>query len=66
MQLSEDKKLDTWLVAWTPFACTDGVNPFFSHWVNVPYGADYAANVVIPLLGLLASPVTAVWVRWPA
>ena len=38
LQLTQDPKLNTWLVAWTPFAVTHGVNPLFSHWVNVPFG----------------------------
>ena len=61
LQTSQDPKLNAWLVAWTPFAVSHGVNPFFSHWVNVPYGANYAANVAIPLLGIIASPITALW-----
>jgi hypothetical protein len=61
LQPSQDPKLNAWLVAWTPFAVTHGVNPLFSHWVNVPYGANYAANVAIPLLGIVASPITAIW-----
>ena len=61
LQSSQDPKLDAWLLAWTPFAVTHGQNPLFSHWVNVPYGANYAANVAIPLLALIASPVTAIW-----
>ena len=48
-------------MAWTPFALSHGVNPLFSHWLNVPYGANYAANVAIPLLGMVASPITAIW-----
>jgi hypothetical protein len=61
LQPSEDPKLDAWYVAWTPFALVHGANPLFSHWVNVPFGANYAANVAIPLLALVASPVTAIW-----
>ncbi len=57
----EDPKLNTWYVAWTPFALAHGVNPFFSHWVNAPFGANYAANVAMPLLAIIASPVTAIW-----
>ena len=61
LQSSQDPKLNAWLVAWTPFAVSHGVNPLFSHWVNIPYGANYAANVGIPLLGIIASPITALW-----
>jgi hypothetical protein len=61
LQGSQDPKLNTWLLAWTPFAVSHGVNPMFSHWVNVPYGVNYSANVAIPLLGIIVSPITAVW-----
>jgi hypothetical protein len=61
LQSSQDPKLNAWLLAWTPFAVSHGVNPLFSHWVNVPYGANYSANVAIPLLGIIASPITALW-----
>ena len=57
----QDPKLDAWYVEWTPFAFAHGVNPLFSHWVNVPFGANYAANVAIPLLAVIVSPVTAIW-----
>jgi len=61
VQASQDPKLNAWLVAWTPFAVSHGLNPFFSSWVNVPYGVNYSANVAIPVLGIIASPITAVW-----
>jgi hypothetical protein len=61
LQGGQDPKLNAWIVNWTPFALTHGVNPFFSHWVNAPFGANYAANVAIPLLSLIASPITAIW-----
>jgi hypothetical protein len=61
LQNGQDPKLDAWTLAWTPFALGHGVNPLFSHWVNVPFGANYAARVAIPLLALVASPITAVW-----
>ena len=61
LQSSQDPKLNVWLVAWTPFAVSHGVDPLFSHFINVPYGANYAANVGIPLLGSIASPITALW-----
>ena len=57
----QDPKLNAWTLAWTPFALSHGVDPLFSHWVNVPSGANYAANVAIPFLALIATPVTAVW-----
>ncbi len=57
----QDPKLNAWYVAWTPFALSHGINPLFSHWVNVPFGANYAANVAMPFLAVIASPVTAIW-----
>lgn len=56
-----DPKLNAWYVSWTPFALSHGLNPLFSHWVNVPFGANYAANVAMPLLAVIASPVTTIW-----
>lgn len=61
LEITQDPKLNAWTLAWTPFALSHGVDPLFSHWVNVPFGANYAANVAIPLLALIVSPVTAVW-----
>ncbi len=61
LQGSQDPKLNAWLVGWTPFAVSHGLNPFFSSWVNVPYGVNYSANVGIPVLGIIASPITALW-----
>ncbi len=61
LEPTQDPKLNVWTVAWTPFALTHGLNPLFSHWVNVPVGANYSANVAIPLLGIVASPITALW-----
>ncbi|HWD55002.1 MAG TPA: hypothetical protein VG346_07755 [Acidimicrobiales bacterium] len=61
LQGGQDPKLNVWTVAWTPFALTHGVSPLFSHWVNVPFGANDAANAAIPLLSLIASPITAIW-----
>jgi hypothetical protein len=57
----QDPKLNAWYVAWTPFALSHGINPLFSHWVNLPFGANYAANVAMPLLAIIASPITAIW-----
>lgn len=57
----QDPKLNVWYLEWTPFAISHGVNPLYSHWVNAPFGANYAANVAMPLLAIIASPVTAMW-----
>ncbi|HTW98617.1 MAG TPA: hypothetical protein VMD59_07565, partial [Acidimicrobiales bacterium] len=47
-----------WFLAWTPHAILHGLNPFYTHALNVPAGANLAANTTMPLLGVLASPIT--------
>ncbi len=47
-----------WFLEWTPFALLHGHNPFFSNWVNYPFGVNLLTNTSVPLLGVLASPVT--------
>ena len=53
----------TWFLAWTPFALAHHVNPFFTTVLNYPRGVNIAQNTAMPLLGLLASPVT--WLVGP-
>src|ERR1700722_4173798 len=48
----------TWYLGWTPFAILHGHNPFFSDYLNYPYGLNTLTNTGIVLLGLLAAPVT--------
>ena len=48
----------TWFLAWTPFALGHGLNPFFTNYIDFPQGANLASNTSVPLLGLLAAPVT--------
>lgn len=47
-----------WFLAWTPFALIHGHNPFFTSYLDVPYGVNLAANTSVPLLGLVATPLT--------
>ncbi|HTW97330.1 MAG TPA: hypothetical protein VMD59_01055, partial [Acidimicrobiales bacterium] len=47
-----------WFLAWTPHAILHGLNPFYTNALNVPFGANLAANTTMPLLGILASPIT--------
>jgi hypothetical protein len=47
-----------WFLAWTPHALVHGLNPFFTAALNVPEGANLATNTTMPLLGILASPIT--------
>ena len=48
----------SWFLAWTPFALGHGLNPFFTNYIDFPLGANLASNTSVPLLGLLAAPVT--------
>jgi hypothetical protein len=47
-----------WFLAWTPYAILHGHNLFYTNWINYPHGVDLAQNTGIPLLGLLAAPLT--------
>jgi hypothetical protein len=47
-----------WFVGWVPHALTHGLNPFWTDALNVPYGVNLAQNTAMPLLGLLAAPIT--------
>jgi len=61
LEPSQDPKLNAWGLSWNPYALAHGLNPFFSHLVNVPFGVNDAANVSLPFLSMLASPITAWW-----
>jgi hypothetical protein len=41
-----------------PYAIDHGRNPLFSSWTNFPVGVNLAQNTNMPLLGLIAAPVT--------
>lgn len=47
-----------WFLSWTPHAIAHLLNPFYSNALNAPYGVNLAANTTMPLLGILASPIT--------
>jgi len=48
-----------WALRWWPDALTHGMNPFFTHLVWAPNGANVASAALIPLPSLLLYPVTA-------
>jgi len=54
-----DPVQEVWFLRWLPFAITHGHNPFFTSYLNVPYGANLSVNTSMPLLGFLGWPVTA-------
>src|SRR5665213_905699 len=60
-QFGPDTALNTWFLAWAPQALIHGLNPFFSHAGNAPYGINVLANTSELLLGMLATPITKVF-----
>jgi hypothetical protein len=53
-----DPEQQTWFLAWTAHALTHGLNPFFTHYLNAPSGANLAIDTAMPLLGVLGMPIT--------
>ncbi len=53
-----DQAQEVWFLAWTAHAIAHGANPLFSAAINYPRGVNLADNTSMPLLGLLASPVS--------
>lgn len=53
-----DGSESAWFLSWTPHAVLHGLNPFVTTAINHPVGINLAANATMPLLGLLALPVT--------
>jgi hypothetical protein len=48
-----------WFLAWFPYAVTHGLNIFHTNLFDYPAGVNLADNTAVPLLGLLAWPITA-------
>ena len=55
-----DVAQETWFLRWTSFALLHGHNPFYTTFVHFPRGANLAQNTTMPLLGVLAAPVTGI------
>ncbi|ABD09749.1 conserved hypothetical protein [Frankia casuarinae] len=53
-----DAMLFAWFLGWTPHALADGLNPFLTHHINAPDGADVLWSTPVLLLGALAAPIT--------
>jgi hypothetical protein len=49
---------EVWFLASTPWALLHGVNPFFNSFLAYPHGVNLMDNTLMPLLGLLALPLT--------
>jgi hypothetical protein len=56
-----DRIQEVWFLAWTFHALSHAMNPFSSAAMNYPYGVNLVDNTSMPLIGLLASPVTAIF-----
>ena len=53
-----DPEQTIWFLRWMPYAVAHGTDPFFTGLLNAPAGVNLMWNSSIPLLGLVASPVT--------
>ncbi|MCM3885789.1 hypothetical protein [Frankia sp. R82] len=53
-----DAYLYTWFLQWTPHAIGHGLDPFVTHRINAPDGANVLWSTPVVLLALLATPVT--------
>jgi len=60
-QVGGDQFGTIWFLRWVPFALSHGHNPFFSDWVNYPFGVNLLTNTSVPLLGLVGAPITWAW-----
>ena len=49
---------EIWFLAQTPWVLLHGHNPFVNDWLNAPVGVNLMDNTTMPLLGILAFPVT--------
>jgi hypothetical protein len=57
-QADGDPAQTVWFLAWTAHAIVTGHNPLFTSAVNIPSGVNLAQAPAVPLLGLIALPVT--------
>ncbi len=53
-----DPVQEVWFLRWSSFAVGHGLDPLFTHYLNQPHGANLAVNTSMPLLGILAWPIT--------
>jgi len=53
-----DPELMMWFLAWWPYSSAHHVNPFVTHTIWVPTGFNVTWSTSIPLLSLIAAPLT--------
>jgi hypothetical protein len=58
-----DVAQETWFLQWTSYAVLHGHNPLVTTFVDYPRGANLAQNTTMPLLGILAAPIS--WIAGP-
>ncbi len=56
-----DPAQQVWFTAWPAYALAHGHNLVFSHWVNVPYGANLLSNTSGTLVSAVLAPITWAW-----
>ncbi|MCU4183777.1 hypothetical protein K6U06_05350 [Acidiferrimicrobium sp. IK] len=56
-----DSATFAWQLAYVPWAIAHGHDPFVATVANYPAGLNLLDNTSLPLLGLIGSPVTALW-----
>ena len=58
-----DMVQEVWFLAWPAYAVTHGQSIFYTTAMNYPHGLNFMANTSMPLLGVLAMPIT--WLFGP-
>lgn len=53
-----DPQQMTWFLEWVPYALRHGLDIFHSNFLDYPRVTDLADTTLVPLLGILAAPVT--------
>jgi hypothetical protein len=56
-----DRIQEVWFIAWMFHAMSHALNPFSTGAINYPYGINLVDNTSMPLIGVLASPFTAIF-----
>lgn len=56
-----DRIQEVWFLAWMFHAMSHALNPFSTGAINYPYGINLVDNTSMPLIGVLASPFTAIF-----
>jgi hypothetical protein len=56
--VSEDPPLMMWFLVWWPHAIGSGINPMLTRTIWAPLGVNLAWETALPLLSLIAAPIT--------